>query len=107
MTRSTRDDHPDKYVKEIRDGLKEYEAAHSKAEIEVYRYNSASVRIRIIDPDFQGYNRIAREQLVWPMLSKLSDDAQAEITLLVLLTPKETANSFANHEFENPMPSRL
>src|SRR5437879_4685786 len=107
MSISTRDKNPDGKVREIMTVLKKYQLAHPKAKIEVYRYNSASVRIRIIDPDFQGYNRIAREQLVWTILDELSDGAVQDISLLLLLTPQETVESFANREFDHPTPSRL
>lgn len=37
----------------------------------------------------------------------LSEDQQSEISLLLLLTPEEAEISFANDEFDNPIPSQL
>ena len=41
------------------------------------------------------------------MLAKLPDDVVAEISLLLLLTPKEARKSMANVEFDDPIPSEL
>ncbi|HEX7449918.1 MAG TPA: hypothetical protein VF306_20325 [Pirellulales bacterium] len=66
-----------------------------------------SIRIRIIDPQFKGLDRVEREDLVWPLLDTMPDDAHADITFLLLLTPDEVGNSPGNYEFEHPLPSRL
>jgi stress-induced morphogen len=98
---------PDKILKQIVEALKRYEAAHPRAEVEAYRQNSVSVRIRIIDPDFEGMSRAAREDLLWPLLEQLPEEVMADVSLLLLLTPKEAKRSFASLEFDDPVPSRL
>lgn len=87
--------------------LKAYQAEHDRAQVDVYRQNSVSVRIRIIDPDFHGLERSQRHAVVWRLLEQLPEDVQADISMLVLLAPNEEASSIANLEFEDPVPSRL
>jgi stress-induced morphogen len=78
---------------------------------DAYRYNSASLRVRIIDPRFKGLSREARDDLVEPILSGLEQDTQADIMNLVLLYPSEENDSVRaalfNQEFEHPSPSML
>jgi hypothetical protein len=85
----------------------EYGAKHPRARIEAYRYNPASIRIRIIDPDFKNLGVLDRETLVEPILDDLAEDIRAEITILLLLTPEESKTSFGSIEFDDPTPSRL
>jgi hypothetical protein len=66
-----------------------------------------SVRVRIIDPSFDGKTKPERNDIVWNYLTELSDDEQSDISMLLLLTPSETKHSFANFEFEDPVPSKL
>lgn len=72
-----------------------------------YRYNSASIRIRIIDERFRGMSRVERDRIVDPLLETLPEETQADITILLLLAPEETDASLMNLEFEHPAPSRL
>ncbi len=80
---------------------------HPHAAIDLYRQNSVSVRIRIIDDAFGGMNRPERSDLVWRYLVSLSEDDQSEISSVILLTSDETERSFANFDFENPVLSTL
>jgi hypothetical protein len=98
---------PDPILRQIVNALKEYDAAHPDGEIEAYRQNSVSVRIRIVNPKFAGRSRAQREEELWTFLNKLPEEATAEISLLLLLTPDEAKKSFANVEFDNPIPSRI
>src|SRR5262249_54034422 len=107
MTIKLRTKRPGAVVKQIVEALKGYEFAHPKAEIEVYRQNSVSVRIRVIDAAFANKPRADREEEVWAALKGLPDDVVSEITLLLLFTQEEAKKSFANAEFENPIPSKL
>lgn len=97
----------DAIIEELVAALQQYESDHPAAQIDLYRQNSVSVRIRIIDPDLAKFNRPERNQLVWKYLDQISENAQADISILLLLTPDETKNSFANFEFEDPVPSQL
>lgn len=78
---------------------------------DAYRYNSASIRVRVIDPEFEGKSREERYDLVEPLLKQLPADIQADIMNLVILAPNETGppsrSSAANVEFEDPSPSVL
>jgi stress-induced morphogen len=98
---------PDPGLQQIAKALKPYVEAHPKAKIEAYRQNNVSVRIRIIDPDFQGLSLAEREEVVWPLLDQVPEDVVADVSLLLLLTPKEKADSLATFEFDHPTKSRL
>lgn len=98
---------PDKILKQIAGALEEYAATHPNAEIEVYRSNNVSVRIRIIDPGFKKMNRAKREGDLWAILEKLPEETVSEITVILLFTPEEAKKSFANMEFDDPIPSRI
>jgi stress-induced morphogen len=78
---------------------------------DAYRYNSASIRVRVIDPRFEGKSAEERDALVEPLLATLDEATQADIMNLLTLTPDEAKGSFryflANEEFEDPSPSRL
>ena len=97
----------DRVLKRIADGLAAYESEHPGSKAELYRQNPAAVRIRIIDPSFSGLDRIERDDLVWTYLNKLPASVRGDITVLLLLTPEEVETSFANQDFEDPIPSRL
>lgn len=83
-------------------------------QVDAYRYNSASLRVRVIDRRFEGVPREQRDALVEPSLEQLPDATQSDIVNLVLLAPdefdhpSETFRDFLlNTEFENPSPSML
>jgi len=95
----------DKTIKKIIDALRSYERDHPQAQIELYRQNPVSVRVRILDEDFARIGKAERHQAVWGYFDCLSEEEQSDISMLVLLTPKETARSMANLEFEDPVPS--
>ena len=98
----------DSPVKQIRSLLqKEYLANHPEADVDVYRYNSASIRIRIVDPGFADLDLVERDDAIWRILKALPDQVRSEITLLLLLAPGEREKSLMNREFEDPTPSRL
>lgn len=97
----------DDIVRQIADVLKDYEMQHPRAQIDLYRQNPASVRIRIIDPDFAGADESERQDAVWAVLDHLPEETQSDISMLVLLAPAETSRSMANLEFDDPVPSRL
>jgi len=107
MSQRDRSSQPDPQVQQILDILAEYECAHPKAHIEGRRHNPVSIRLRIIDPDFYGKDRLEREPEIWRLLQRLPDDVFVNITMLLLLTPEEAEQSFANQEFEHPVPARV
>ena len=97
----------DAAVQAVAEALKEYEERHPKADIVVYRQNSSSIRVRVIDPDFRDTSKADRHDTVWGYLEKLAEEVQSQVSVLLLLGPGETNTSFANYEFDNPIPSRL
>ncbi len=82
--------------------------------VDAYRYNSASLRVRVIDKRFESMPREKRDEIVEPFIDKLPPSTQADIVTLVLLAPSEfeqpsdTFREFVlNTEFEQPSPSML
>ena len=97
----------DEVINRFIEALRAYEVDHPNAQIDLYRQNSVSVRIRIIDPDLAAKVRIDRNKEAWKYLGSLPDDIQSDLSSLILLAPEETKTSFANIEFEDPVPSQL
>ena len=98
----------DAYVRQILEALEAgYGADHPRAVIEAYRYNPASIRIRIIDPAFKGLGLLAREEKVWPIIEGLPDDVKADISVLLLIPPEERKTSLMSEEFDDPAASHL
>ena len=97
----------DEQMTNIISALKKFETKHPNSTITVYRQNSVSVRIRIVDESFDGIAKADRHDTVWKLIEGLDSELQNEISLLLLLTPDELKNSFANFEFDNPIPTKL
>jgi stress-induced morphogen len=97
----------DSSLDQVIGALKKYECAHPHAQIDAYRYSSVSIRVRVVDPDFAGIPRGERHEIIWRLLEELPEETQSQMSLLILLTPQETEKSFANVEFDNPVPSTL
>ena len=91
----------------IKKTLRTYEKQHPNAQIELYRQNSISVRIRVIDTAFADLEKSDRHAMVWEHLGTLPEEMQSDISMLVLLAPGEENRSLANIEFENPSPSLI
>jgi stress-induced morphogen len=87
--------------------LEAYEARHPRAEIEGYLEDSFSIKLRIVDPDFQGVSRTDRHNAIWRELETLPEETLSYLSILLLLTPEERKTSFASLEFDDPAPSTL
>ena len=107
MARIDRSLQPDGQVQQVLDILAAYERTHPQAQIEGRRHNPVSIRLRIIDPDFQILDRIEREPEIWQLLRKLPEEVFVNITMLLLFTPEEAEQSLASQEFDHPIPSRV
>ncbi len=95
-------------VRALKNALDAYEAEHSGAEASLYRQNTASIRLRVIDRRFEGMTKSRRHAEVWDFLAvRVPEDMLADISLVLTVAPAELKNSFANFEFEQPTPSRL
>lgn len=82
-------------------------------QVDAYRYNSASLRIRIIDSKFEGLDAEDRDAMVEKELDKLPENTQGDIVFLLTLAPTDLESDEAlgrrmlNHEFEHPSRSEL
>jgi stress-induced morphogen len=97
----------DRALTAVKKGLLDYLREHPHAQIDLYRYNALSIRIRVIDPEFAGMRKTERHDLVWGYLEKLPDRIQGDISMVTLLSPEEVPRSLGNLEFENPTPSLI
>ncbi len=98
----------DKNVKAINFVLDEFESTFPGAIAHLYRRNSASIRVRIVSKQFNDWSKSSRHDFVWRFLAaRLNDQVMADISMLLLLSPKETKTSMANMEFDDPVPSLL
>jgi stress-induced morphogen len=74
--------------------------------VEAYRFNPASIRVRIVDPRFEGKSPIEREDMVFPVLEELSRKTAEDILMLVLMAPGEEKardnQAIINLDFEHP-----
>jgi stress-induced morphogen len=98
---------PDAAVKKIARQLEQYLADHPDAEIEVYRQNQVSIRVRVIDPAFRTLSRSERSRMVWPLLRQLPEDTLGEVSMVLLISPEEKETSMVSREFDDPIPSQL
>lgn len=74
----------------------------------VYLYNPVSIRIRVIDPRFEGKGTAERERMVNRALKTLPPEVTEDITLLLMLTPEEAEKSSTlSREFDDPTDSHL
>jgi stress-induced morphogen len=87
---------------------KHFQLAHS------YRYNSASIRVRVIDPRFEGQSREQRDARVEQYLDQLPPETQRDIVTLFTFAPSELEPTsktlrerMLNTEFEDYSSSRL
>jgi stress-induced morphogen len=98
----------DSEVQALKDALDAYEAEHPGAEAALYRHNPGSIRLRVIDRRFQGMTKSRRHADVWEFLAlRVPEDTLADVSLVLTVVPAELKNSFANFEFEDPIPSKL
>ena len=78
-----------------------------------YRYNSASIRVRVIDARFKSLDSAERDAMVEPCLEQLPERTQGDIMTLFTFAPSELQSPgtfrefFLNAEFEDPSPSML
>jgi hypothetical protein len=83
-------------------------------QVDAYRYNTASIRVRVIDTRFEGMKREQRDALVETELDKLPPETQRDIVTLfafapseLIQTPKTYREFMQNTEFDDPSPTML
>ncbi len=96
---------PDENVEQAAGALREYEEANAGSECSVYRYNPASIRIKIIDTAFQDRSKGERHDYAMRWLNHLADDVISQISVLLCLAPGES--SLLDLEFQDPTHSIL
>lgn len=81
---------------------------------DAYRFNSASIRVRVIDSRFEGLSHEKRDAMIEPLLERLPEETQEDIMSLftfapseVEQTPKLSKQFLLNAEFDDPSPSML
>jgi hypothetical protein len=95
----------DRQVRQVREALiSHYLPDHPRAQIDVYRYNDNSIRIRILDPSFAKVSRPRRTDHILAVLERLPDELVSQIEMILPLAPKEAKDSASNDEFEYPSP---
>lgn len=95
----------DAAVVQVATALEEYKQANPGAEGLVYRYNPASIRVKIVDARFHGLSKGERHDYAWQLLSHLPEDILAQISVLLCLAPGESA--LLDTEFDDPSRSYL
>lgn len=96
----------DPIMQQLLDSLVDFERKHPDSQVDAYRYNSVSVRMRKISQAFDGMDEVDRFNYVWQIIQgKVPVDVLADLSLLLLFTPDEVSNSIANLEFEHPVSS--
>jgi hypothetical protein len=77
------------------------------AQVDAYRFNPASIRVRIIDPRFEDKPGSERQDMVFPVIDELPKRTREDILLLLTLAPSEVGrvnrHAVINLEFENPL----
>jgi stress-induced morphogen len=83
-------------------------------QVDAYRYNAASIRIRVINPQFEGTSREKRDAMVEQYLDLLPLETQKDIITLITFAPSDLEQhqkTFREHmlntEFDDPSPSKL
>ncbi len=81
---------------------------------DAYRYNIASIRVRVIDSRFEKRSIDWREKKIDQVLSQLPQEIQADIVSVFAFAPSELQDPdkylrehYQNFDFENPRPSQL
>lgn len=57
--------------------------------VDAYRFNSTSIRVRVIDPRFEGQADEKRDAEIEPFLKKLPSKTRAAVLFLLPLAPSE------------------
>ena len=74
------------------------------AQIDLYRQNKVSVRVRIIDPDFASQDRIERHKYVWKYLDSLDDESLSDITVADSPDTRRNREVFRQFRVRGPCP---
>ena len=96
----------DAVIKAIAKALERFEQDHGGHDSCIlYRYNPASIRIRIVHQVFRKQSKGERHDYAMHYLKDLPEDILSEISILLCLEPGE--NSLLSMEFGDPSLSKL
>ena len=96
---------PDAAVEQVAEALSAYEKANQGSQCFVYRYNPASIRVKIVDATFYGRSKGERHDYARRFLNHLPEDVLSQISVLLCLEPGES--SILDLEFHDPARSYL
>ena len=68
--------------------------------VDAYRFNAASIRVRVIDPRFEGLTDGKRDAMIEPILEELPDQTRSDIISLFTFAPSELEPEADNYEVE-------
>ncbi len=95
-------------VRALKSALDDYEGRHPGSEASLYRRNPASIRIRVVNPRFEGMSKSRRHSDLWEFVaSRVPEDTLSDLSLVLTVAPAELRLSLANVEFEHPVPLPL
>jgi hypothetical protein len=98
----------DPAIKAVKSALEAYVAEHPGATAEVYRYNSAAIRVRVTDERFARIPFTRRHDGLWDYISaRVPDEVMSEISFLIPVTSAERDQELSSVEFDHPSRSRL
>jgi stress-induced morphogen len=96
----------DQAAKKMKIALDAFEKQYMGSVATLYRQDSVSIRVRIVDKRFAKMSIPDRHDLAWNFLvDRLDEDTLQQLSVLLLLSPAETKSSFMNQEFDDPIPS--
>ncbi len=81
-----------------------YSTDHPKARIDYYLLNRRGIRLRIIDPFFEGLGIFERHDHVWKYIARLPQDFIDKLDMVVPIAPGERKFSGYNLEYEDEKP---
>ena len=81
----------DDAVEQVAAALSKFEDSHEDADCVVYRYNPASIRVKIVSPVFHDHSKSERHDYAMGFLRSLPEDVLAQISILLCLEPGESS----------------
>ena len=74
-------------------------------QVDAYQYDKGSLRVRVVDSQFEGIAGDQRDELLLSPLQSLNERIRGDITTMLAFAPSELTQgqaSILNSEFEDP-----
>lgn len=75
-------------------------------DVQAYRHNSVVIRLRIEDLRFSGLSRVARMQMLEPLIEQLPEEIQEDLIFVLPIAPGEqntpTPYGLMDFQFRDP-----